>query len=134
MSDFKRLWRVSKRDFLLMLLTIVLTVALGVMYGIAIAVGLSLLMTIQQSSRPHVAELGLVPGTSDAFRNVKRYPEVLRVPGVVIMRFDAPLFFANAEFFQQTLARLVVKHRPVRAVLVDCRQAKALLCCVCGFI
>ena len=69
---------------------------LGVETGLAIAVGVSLLIVIYESAYPHTSVLGRLPGTN-VYRNIKQYPEAERYDGIVMVRIDAPLYFANMQ-------------------------------------
>lgn len=90
------LFKVHKFDFAVWMTACLGTVFLGVEIGLAIAVGVSLLIVLYESAYPHTSVLGRLPGTRH-YRNVKQYPEVERYHGIVIVRIDAPLFFANAQ-------------------------------------
>jgi len=94
------------------------TIFLGVEYGLAIAVALSLLIVIYESAYPHTAVLGRLPGTS-LYHNIKQYPDVERYDGVVIIRIDAPLYFANA----QNVRDKVRKYKEVAAAELKERNA-----------
>jgi SulP family sulfate permease len=94
------LWKLDRRDFYMLLATFIGTLFLGISFGIAIGVILSLAWIIFESSYPHHAELGRVPGTH-TFRNLRRFHELQTSPGVLIIRFDAQLFFANANYFRE---------------------------------
>lgn len=94
------LWNKDKRDFTMMLVTFAATLLIGIEEGILTGVALSLAMMIFYSTRPHVAELGRIPGTNH-FRNVRRFKGVELRPDVTILRFDAQLYFANAEYFRE---------------------------------
>ena len=83
-------------DFLVWLVTFFGTLFAGVEYGLAIAVVASLVIVIYESAYPHTAVLGRLPGTS-LYRNIKQYPNAERYDGLVIVRLDGPLFFANAQ-------------------------------------
>ncbi|HMQ45802.1 MAG TPA: sulfate permease [Saprospiraceae bacterium] len=99
--DFKaarHLWHTHKRDFAMMLATFLATLFISIELGVATGVALSLLLVLYQSSRPHIAILGQLPNSRE-FRNVNRFPEAHQFDGVVIARFDAPLFFLNADYF-----------------------------------
>ncbi len=95
----RELWRIDRRDFGLMLATFVATLALGIEEGILVGVGLSVLVVLDQITRPHIAELGRMPGT-DQFRNVRRNPTAVVEPGISVLRMDASLFYGNAETFR----------------------------------
>ena len=109
--DYKEaifLWKNDKRDFISLLVTFFLTLTLGIQDGVFIGVILSLAIIIYRNSRPHVAVLGRLPNTT-LYRNVKRYPEAICDPGVLIMRFDAPLYFGNASYFQKQVEETILQ-------------------------
>ena len=90
------LWKVHKFDFSVWCTACFGTMFLGVEMGLAIAVGVSLLIVIYESAYPHTSVLGRLPGTN-VYRNVKQYPEAEKYDGIVMVRIDAPLYFANAQ-------------------------------------
>ncbi len=102
------LWKANKTDFILFMITFAGTLLLGIERGIAIGVVLSLVMVILRVTRPHVAELGKVPGTIH-YRNVERFPDLIQQEDTLIVRFDAQLFFANAQYFKERLFQLAEK-------------------------
>jgi SulP family sulfate permease len=107
--DFKEaihLWKTDRIDFYMLMVTFLTTLGLGIELGIMVGVVLSLAMVLYRSAYPHIASLGQVPGTHH-YRNVDRFTDVVRRPEVLVMRFDAPLFFANANYFQDHLSKLV---------------------------
>ena len=79
---------------------------LGVIQGIFIAVGLALLGFIWRAWRPYDAVLGRVEGLK-GYHDITRYPEAKRIPGLVLFRWDAPLFFANAEIFREHVLQAI---------------------------
>ena len=95
---FGRLVRMDKVDAGLSLAAFVGVLVFGVLEGIVVTIGLSLLAFVQRSWRPYKAELGRVPALR-GYHDLSRYPEGRRLPGIVIVRFDAPLFFANGAIF-----------------------------------
>lgn len=99
------LWRVHKFDFSVWITAFLGTLFLGVELGLGIAVGLSLLLVIFESAYPHTVELGRLPGTSE-YRNIKQYKGAERYDGIVAVRIDSPLYFANT----QTLRDKVFKY------------------------
>ncbi|MDH3709550.1 MAG: solute carrier family 26 protein [Cyclobacteriaceae bacterium] len=101
-KEAKHLWKADRTDFYMLLTTFIATLTLGIELGIGIGVILSLAMVIYRSAYPHIASLGKVPGTQ-YYRNVERFPQVEQRPDILVMRFDAPLFFANADYFKQKL-------------------------------
>jgi sulfate transporter 4 len=90
------LWKVHKFDFGVWMTACLGTMFLGVEIGLAIAVGVSLLIVIYESAYPHTSVLGRLPGTN-IYRNINQYPQGERYEGIVIVRIDAPLYFANAQ-------------------------------------
>jgi MFS superfamily sulfate permease-like transporter len=113
-----RLRRVRPTEFALALVAFVGVAVLGVLWGIGVAVGLSLMEFVLHAWRPYMAELGRVDDRK-GYHDLDRHPEGRRVPGLVIARFDAPLFFANAPVFTAFVRRLVDgAQEPVRWVVV----------------
>jgi high affinity sulfate transporter 1 len=100
-----RLWRQRKAEFLLSIAAFLGVALLGVLPGIAIAVGLSILNVFRRAWWPYDTELGRVEGLP-GYHDVHSYPEAQHLPGLVIYRFDAPLFFANAKTFRDEVGRL----------------------------
>lgn len=95
---FSRLVRMNRVDAALSVAAFVGVLVFGVLEGIVVAIGLSLLAFVRQSWRPYKAELGRVTGLR-GYHDLSRNPEGQRIPGIVIVRFDAPLFFANGAIF-----------------------------------
>jgi MFS superfamily sulfate permease-like transporter len=100
-----RLWRQRKAEFLLSITAFLGVALLGVLPGIAIAVGLSILNVFRRAWWPYDTVLGRVEGL-EGYHDVHSYPEAEHLPGLVIYRFDAPLFFANAKTFRDEVRRL----------------------------
>ena len=98
LSILKKTWEYSRVDFAAVSATIVLTLLLGVEVGVSARVLLSIVLHLYKTSKPHVAEVGLVPGTQH-FRNVLRH-KVDTLPGVLTLRVDESLYFANARFLE----------------------------------
>jgi len=90
------LWRVHKFDFSVWVVAFIGTLFLGVELGLSLAVGISLLLVIFESAYPPTAELGRLPGTHH-YRNIKQYPDAEQYDGIVLVRVDAPIYFANAQ-------------------------------------
>jgi len=115
----RELWRVRRRELPVLLLTFMATLTLGISTGLVLGVLASLLLFVLRTTRPHTAVLGRLPGTH-VYRNLRRFPDAEPVPGLVLVRLDAQLYFANAAFLRATLLRLVDEAPPpVRAVIVD---------------
>ena len=97
-----KLWRTDRNDFWMLVTTFVGTLALGIEEGIIIGVILSILVIIYRSSKPHYAILGRVKGTP-FFRNVLRFSDLESRDDTLIMRFDSDLYYANVEYFIDSL-------------------------------
>jgi MFS superfamily sulfate permease-like transporter len=102
----RRLWRVNRADFALALASLAGVAIFGVLPGVGIAVGLSVLAVLERAWHPHQAVLGRVTGLK-GYHDLERHPEGRRVPGLLLYRFDAPLFFANADVFRSGLLAAV---------------------------
>ncbi|KAI3470703.1 hypothetical protein Pfo_027366 [Paulownia fortunei] len=96
------LWRVDKKDFLLWIITCIVTLFLGIEIGVLVGVGVSLAFVIHESANPHIAILGRLPGTT-VYRNIQQYPEAYTYNGIVIVRIDAPIYFANISYIKDRL-------------------------------
>ena len=117
-SVLSRSWNYSKGDFAAVAVTIAATLGLGVSIGISVGVALSVLLFLYKTSRPHIAEVGLVPGTQH-FRNVKRH-RVLTDPHILALRVDESLYFANARFLENYLFERVAGASPIKHVILQC--------------
>jgi len=112
-----RLWRQRKAEFLLSVTAFLGVALLGVLPGIAVAVGLSILNVFRRAWWPYDTELGRVKGL-DGYHDVQTHPAAEHLPGLVIYRFDAPLFFANAKTFRDEVRRLAAADPPPRWILI----------------
>ncbi|MCB0667984.1 MAG: solute carrier family 26 protein [Saprospiraceae bacterium] len=120
------LWHTHRIDFWMLIATFLATLMLGIEKGILIGVALSLVMVIFQSSYPHHAELGQVPGT-DFYRNVNRFPEVKVRRDILILRFDASLFFGNSQRFRDALNEYIdQKGTSLRAIVLNCESINTI--------
>ena len=93
-GEFRRLAKFRKSELVLALAGALSTVLFGILVGVGVAIGLSLLEMAQRLARPHEGVLGRVPGLA-GMHDVADYPDAQTLPGLVIYRYDAPLFFAN---------------------------------------
>ncbi|THH37541.1 SulP family inorganic anion transporter [Neolewinella litorea] len=119
LDEMQRLYRLAPRELAVLLVTFLFTLFAGLQYGIAGGVALSLTFVFLRAARPHLAELGRIPGTN-AFRNVNRFEEAEVDPELLIVRFDAELYFGNAEFFgDRILGMAEERGKQLRAVVVD---------------
>ncbi len=115
-SLLKRAWGYSKVDFAAVTATILLTLGFGVEVGVSAGVLISIGLHLYSTSRPHVAEVGLVPGTQH-FRNIHRH-NVETVPHLVTLRVDESLYFANAHFLEDYVSERVVCDEPLSDVVL----------------
>lgn len=114
-----KLWHHHRQDFGMMILTFVTTLALGIEEGVLFGVIFSLIMIIYRASKAHVAILGRLPKTN-YYRSIKRFEDALRVYGMIIMRFDAQLFFGNVEYFKTSVYDLVDEaQEPIKVFVLD---------------
>jgi high affinity sulfate transporter 1 len=112
-----RLWRQRKAEFLLSIAAFLGVALLGVLPGIAIAVGLSILNVFRRSWWPYDTALGRVEGLA-GYHDIHSYPEASQLPGLVIYRFDAPLFFANAKTFRDEVRRFAAAEPVPRWIVI----------------
>ncbi|KAB1153387.1 MULTISPECIES: SulP family inorganic anion transporter [Tenacibaculum] len=118
-KEAKRLWKANNLDFWLLVATFFSTLIFGIEYGIVMGVGLSLIVLIFRTSRPYVTELGKVPN-SDFYRNKNRFNEVEIDKEVLVFRFDAQLFYANASYFRDTLEEMTEeKGEALKLIVLD---------------
>ena len=97
-AEIRRIARFSRSELAIALSTTVGVLVFGVLLGIGVAIGLSTLILLRRVARPHDGVLGYVPGVP-GMHDVDDYPDARQVPGLVVYRYDSPLFFANAQDF-----------------------------------
>ncbi len=114
----RRYFQVRKSSLILSLAATAGVVLFGVLEGIVIAIVLSILMFFRRSWWPHGAVLGAVDGL-DGWHNVETFPEARQLPGIVVYRWEAPLFFANAGAFRSQVRRLALEEQP-SWIVVQC--------------
>ena len=117
-SIFRHTWQFSKKDFAAVTTTLIATLVLGVELGLVTGVVLSLAMHLYNSSQPHIATVGLVPGT-EHFRNVLRH-DVRTSPTVLCLRIDESLYFANARNIEDRLNAEVAENPQLKHVVLQC--------------
>jgi SulP family sulfate permease len=118
LTIFKRTWKYSKADFAAALSTFLVTLALGVELGLVTGVTVSLSLFLYRTSRPHIAEVGLVPGT-EHFRNVLRH-SVLVDPRLVSLRVDESLYFANSKALEDQINQAMATMPTLQHVVLLC--------------
>jgi high affinity sulfate transporter 1 len=116
--DLKRIYRIQRWEFWLTMLCFVGVAVLGAIPGIGLAIAVAIAEFLWDGWRPHSAVLGRADGVK-GYHDITRYPDARRVPGLVLFRWDAPLFFANAEFFRERVLDAVARSpTPVRWLVV----------------
>lgn len=118
LTIFKRTWQYSKADFAAALSTFLVTLALGVELGLVTGVTVSLTLFLYRTSRPHIAEVGLVPGT-EHFRNVLRH-SVLVTPTIISLRVDESLYFANSKSLEDQINEAVATRSGLQHIILLC--------------
>jgi len=115
----RQLWKVHRLDLGVLCATFVATLVLGIQQGVGFGVGLSLLILVLRTTRPHTAVLGQLPD-STVYRNIERFPEARQIPGVLIVRPDAQLYYGNVNSLREQLAKLEVEMPdPLRVLILD---------------
>jgi SulP family sulfate permease len=118
-SYFRRLYRISRSEFSVSLLTFLSELIFGILLGVLLGVALSLLALIHRASRPGTAIIGRMPD-EETYRDITLHPDVLTVPGLLIFRFDNALFFPNAEYFSKEVWRYIrAADVPVQEVMIN---------------
>ncbi len=118
LTILNRAWAFAKGDFVAVVATILVTLGVGVEAGISAGVALSVGLHLLRSSRPHVAEVGLVPGTQH-FRNILRH-RVTTDPELLTLRIDQSLYFANAQFLEDLVFDRLAEDHAIRDVVLMC--------------
>ncbi len=118
-ADLRRIYRIQRWEFWLSMVCFFGVVAFGAIEGIGLAIGIAVLEFLWDGWRPHSAVLGRVDHVK-GYHDVTRYPNARRVPGLVLFRWDAPLFFANAELFRDRVLDAVARAPdPVRRLVIS---------------
>jgi len=117
-ADLKRIYRIQQWEFWLSIVCFVGVAVFGAIPGIGLAVVFAIIEFLWDGWRPHFAVLGRADGVA-GYHDITRYPDARRIPGLVLFRWDAPLFFANAEFFKRSVLDAVAESpTPVRWFVV----------------
>lgn len=117
-SDLKRIYRIQRWEFWLSMFCLIAVIIFGVIPGISLAIVVAIIEFLWESWRPHSAILGRVDGLK-GYHDIKRYADAKTIPGLILFRWDAPLFFANAELFhQRVLAAIAASESPIKWVVV----------------
>jgi high affinity sulfate transporter 1 len=136
-NDLARIYRIQRWEFWLSIVCFVGVAVLGAIPGIGLAIVIAVVEFLWDGWRPHSAVLGRVDGVK-GYHDITRYPDARQIPGLILFRWDAPLFFANAELFRERILdaaaksptsarRLVVAAEPVTSVDVTAADMLAEL-------
>jgi SulP family sulfate permease len=110
-SEFRRLWSFRRREFALAVGAAASVLAFDILYGVIAAIVLSIVELLTRVARPHAAVLGQAPGVA-GWHDVDDYPGAEQVPGLLVYRYDSPLFFANADDFRRRVEAAVDSLQP----------------------
>jgi high affinity sulfate transporter 1 len=117
-DDLRRIYRIQRWEFWLSIGCLAGVAVLGAIPGIGLAIVIAVIEFLWDGWRPHSAVLGRAEGVK-GYHDITRYPDARRIPGLVLFRWDAPLFFANAELFQErVLDAVTASPTPVRWLVV----------------
>lgn len=133
-ADLKRIYRIQRWEFWLAIVCFVGVAVLGVIPGIGLAIAIAIIEFLWDGWRPHSAVLGRAYGVK-GYHDITRYPDARRVPGLVLFRWDAPLFFANAEFFRErVLDAVATSPTPVRWLVVAAEPVTSVDVTACDVV
>jgi SulP family sulfate permease len=122
----KYLWKTDKRDFYMLLATFAGTLMLGIQQGILVGIVLSLVMMIYETTQPHIAILGKIPNEPH-YKNLNRFDHLEERVDILIMRFDARLYFANVNYFQEQIeAAIEKKGENLKAFILNAESINSL--------
>ena len=117
-KEARHLWVTDKHDFLAFIVTFLATIFISIEAGLLVGVGVSVMLMMYRLSDPHIAELGQIPD-SNTYRNLARFDELDTVQEAMILRYDAPLFFANCSSFKETIFNRVNERSGLKRLIID---------------
>jgi high affinity sulfate transporter 1 len=133
-ADLKRIYRIQRWEFWLAIVCFVGVAVLGVIPGIGLAIVIAIAEFLWDGWRPHSAVLGRAHGVK-GYHDITRYPDARCIPGLVLFRWDAPLFFANAEFFKErVLDAVATSPTPVRWLVVAAEPVTSVDVTACDVV
>jgi sulfate permease, SulP family len=119
-AEMRRYYNLQRLEFWLAVATLVGVITIDVLPGLVIGVAAMLLLVIYRASRPYVATLGRARGEPGAYGDIGRHPDYARIPDVLVLRLEAPLFYANATPVRDRIKTLVgSSNPPPRALIID---------------
>jgi MFS superfamily sulfate permease-like transporter len=116
LPSLRRLWRLSRQEFSVSLITTLGVIAAGVLKGILLAVGIAIILLLKRTSRPPDAVLGRIEG---GFHSVADYEDAVTQSGLVLYRFGSAVVFFNASYFKKRVLEIVAARRGIRWFIVD---------------
>jgi high affinity sulfate transporter 1 len=133
-TDLKRIYRIQRWEFWLAIVCFVGVAVLGVIPGIGLAIAIAIAEFLWDGWRPHSAVLGRAKGVK-GYHDITRYPDARRIPGLVLFRWDAPLFFANAELFKErALDAVATSPTPVRWLVIAAEPVTSVDVTACDVV
>jgi high affinity sulfate transporter 1 len=133
-TDLKRIYRIQRWEFWLSIVCFVGVAVLGAIPGIGLAIAIAIAEFLWDGWRPHSAVMGRAHGVK-GYHDITRYPDARLIPGLVLFRWDAPLFFANAEFFKERALDAVAKSpTPVRWLVVAAEPVTSVDVTACDMV
>jgi high affinity sulfate transporter 1 len=133
-ADLSRIYRIQRWEFWLAIVCFIGVAVLGVIPGIGLAIVIAIAEFLWDGWRPHSAVLGRAYGVK-GYHDITRYPDARRIPGLVLFRWDAPLFFANAEFFKErALDAVATSPTPVRWLVVAAEPVTSVDVTACDMV
>jgi MFS superfamily sulfate permease-like transporter len=125
-ADLRRIYRIQRWEFWLSIVCFLGVAVFGVIPGIGIAIAIAVIEFLWDGWRPHWAVLARVDGVR-GYHDIQRYPNARRIPGLVLFRWDAPLFFANAELFHQRVLQAIAQSpTPVRRIVITAEPVTSI--------
>ncbi|MFQ5602458.1 MAG: SulP family inorganic anion transporter [bacterium] len=119
LKEVKHLYLVKRTDLISLVVTFFATLILGIEKGLILSIVASLILVTKRTTHPHCAILGRLPGTK-IYRNIERYPEAITLNGLVILRIDASLYFANVSFLKDRFQEIIHNYNSnLKAIIFD---------------
>ncbi len=125
LKEGRRIFKIRRADGYALLLTFALTLLIGVEEGIIIGALFALLAFVRRTAYPHIAEMGYVE-EKQAILSLELFPEAKTYPDVMIIRFDAALYYANVPFLEEWLMKAVADRPHLKWILIDCRGVNSI--------
>ena len=118
-KEFRRLWKGNRFDFAIAIIALISVISFGILQGVIIGAVASLLLIIRIVSSPHIAFLGKIPGT-ERYTDLRRHPDNEQIPGVLIIRVEAPLLYFNVSNVHHAIwSRIKLIDEPLKIVIMD---------------